>query len=49
MIIKIKEILLKIINHCFCPFQPEDAPFPQDCDKRKVFTDECSKCTWRNL
>lgn len=49
MIQKIKEILLNIINCCECPFQPADNPFPQLCDNRKVFTDECAKCPWRNL
>ena len=48
MIRKIKEILLNIINHCFCPFCPDDSPFPQSCDKRIVFTDECAKCPWRS-
>ena len=48
MINKLKELFLKIINHCDCPFDPYDNPFPQSCDKRIVFTDECSKCVWRN-
>lgn len=43
---KIKEIFLAIINTGLCPFQPEDNPFPQSCDKRKWFTDECFKCPW---
>ena len=49
MIEKFKEILLNIINLRFCPFCPEDSPFPQDCDKRIMFTDECKKRVWRNV
>lgn len=45
---KLKELLLNIINLCDCPFDPDDNPFPAMCDKRIIFTDECSKCPWRN-
>lgn len=44
---KIKELFLDIINFCDCPFDPEDNPFPQSCDKRRIFTNECKKCAWR--
>ena len=46
---KIKELFLNIVNLCDCPFDPKDNPFPQSCDKRRRFTDECSKCGWRNI
>ncbi len=45
---RLKELFLNIINLCDCPFDPEDNPFPQSCDKRIIFTDKCSKCAWRN-
>jgi hypothetical protein len=48
MINKLKEIFLNIINLCDCPFDPDDNPFPQSCDKRLIFTDRCSKWVWRN-
>ena len=43
----IKNFFLDLINYCDCPFDPEDNPFPQSCDKRIIFTDECEKCSWR--
>jgi hypothetical protein len=44
-----KECFLELVNTKLCPFQPEDNPFPQLCDKRKWFTDECLKCPWNDL
>jgi hypothetical protein len=41
---KFKEVFLELINTTICPFSPEDNPFPQCCDKRKIFSDECRKC-----
>jgi hypothetical protein len=41
-----KEVFLELINSTICPFSPEDNPFPQCCDKRKMFTDECFQCPW---
>ena len=45
--LKIKNIILDIINASVCPFSPEDNPFPQLCDRRKMFTNECKQCLWR--
>lgn len=45
---KIKNFFLDLINYCDCPFDPEDNPFPQSCDKRTIHTDYCkNKCPWR--
>ena len=48
MLEKIKNLFLDLINYCYCPFIPDDMPFPQPCDKRIILTDECEKCPWRN-
>ena len=45
----IKEMILDLINYCDCPFDPEDNPFPQSCDKRVINTETCKNCYWRNL
>ena len=47
MLEKLMEIVLDIVNQRPCPFQPEDNPFPEWCDKRIMFSDECKKCAWR--
>lgn len=41
---KIKEKILDIINVRYCPFVPDNCPFPQKCDKRIMFTDKCKEC-----
>ena len=46
---RIKEKILDLVNYCDCPFDPEDNPFPQSCDKRIIFTEECEKCSWRQM
>lgn len=40
---------LDLINSCDCPFDPEDNPFPQTCDKRIIYTKQCVQCPWRNM
>ena len=49
IIIWIKEMFLNLINYCECPFDPEDNPFPQSCDKRIINTDICNECEWRKM
>lgn len=46
-IFEIKTKILDMVNFCYCPFQPDDVPFPQSCDKRIIYTEECKKCPWR--
>lgn len=44
-------ILLSLIDRivfgCDCPYDPEDNPFPQGCDRRVINTDICEECPWR--
>lgn len=45
---KIKPKILDLINYCDCPFDPDDNPFPQSCDKRIIYGDYCNnECPWR--
>lgn len=49
ILMKIKECFIDLINYCDCPFDPEDNPFPQSCDKRIIFGDWCENvCPWRH-
>lgn len=44
---KLKNVIIDIINYCDCPFDPDDNPFPQSCDKRTIHTDYCkNRCPW---
>lgn len=45
---RIRSKILDLINYCYCPFVPDDMPFPQSCDKRIIYTEECEKCPWRH-
>lgn len=37
------------INRCDCPYDPDDNPCPQSCDRRIINTDYCkNSCPWRN-
>lgn len=45
---RIKNKILDLMNYCYCPFVPDDMPFPQSCDKRTIHTDYCkNECPWR--
>lgn len=44
---EIKTVFLNLINTIDCPFDPEDNPFPQSCDKRIIHTEHCLNCVWR--
>lgn len=45
---RIRSKILDLINYCYCPFVPDDMTFPQSCDKRIIYTEECEKCPWRH-
>ena len=48
LIEKIKELFVYLINYCDCPFDPDDNPFPQSCDKQTINTEWCeNECPWR--
>lgn len=50
LIEKIKELFSYLINYCDCPFDPDDNPLPQSCDKRTIHTDYCkNECPWRKI
>lgn len=47
MLKEIKNWFLDLINYCDCPFDPDDNPFPQSCDRRIRFSNYCLKdCPW---
>lgn len=47
---RIKIGFYDFINRCDCPYDPDDNPFPQSCDKRIINTDYCKdECPWRDL